>query len=76
MKILCEDSQDGMEATPQGESKEERGMKAAHGGEGMEAEAGMEAACNTPGVIVLINLPCHHNASQSIPVRLTLLCIN
>jgi hypothetical protein len=33
-------------------------------------------SCNTPGVIVLINLPCHHNALQSIPVRLTLLCIN
>jgi hypothetical protein len=31
--------------------------------------------CNTPGVIVLINLPCHHNALQSIAVRLTLLCI-
>jgi hypothetical protein len=24
--------------------------------------------CNTPGVIVLINLPCHHNALQSIHV--------
>jgi hypothetical protein len=35
-----------------------------------------EGVCNTPGVIVLINLPCHHNALQSIPVRLNLLCIN
>jgi hypothetical protein len=30
-----------------------------------------EYTCNTPGVIVLINLPCHHNALLSIPVRLT-----
>jgi hypothetical protein len=28
-----------MEATPRGESKEERGMEATHGGEGTEAEA-------------------------------------
>jgi hypothetical protein len=25
-----------------------------------------DGTCNTPGVIVLINLPCHHNALQSI----------
>jgi hypothetical protein len=32
--------------------------------------------CNTLGVIVLINLPCHHNALLIMPIRLTLLCIN
>jgi hypothetical protein len=32
--------------------------------------------CNTPGVIVTKNLPCHHLHCKSSMIRLTILCIN